>query len=452
MTEYLTRKMDEYLLKWKARKNHKPLIVKGARQIGKTKTIEHFGENYYESFIEINFVEEPIYKSIVSDGYSPDMIKKNIIMIDRNKKFIDGKTLIFFDEFQEFPDITTALKFFSLDGRYDVICSGSLLGTNYKEISSISVGFKEEIEMYSLDFEEFLWANGFDKNVKNEILQQMVLLKPFSATPYQVFSNLFMDFCVVGGMPEVVKDFIETGTYENTLSIQKNIVIGYEGDIKKYAEGLDKARIINVFRSIPYQLGKENKKFQISKVARDARFRDYRGTIEWLEDAGVINVNRALNTLDLPLKGNIIENNFIVYFADSGLLLSQLDEESQADFLQNKNFGIYKGGFYESVIAETLVKSGYELHYYKKEDSTLEEEFLVRNKDYIVPIEVKSTNSKAKSLQNLIKSDSYKNIKYGIKIIKGNIGYASNIISFPHFCSFCIKDFLSAFDYKEIVD
>lgn len=447
MSEYLKRKIDKYLFDWKTNPNHKPLIIKGARQVGKTKSIENFAKRNYESIVEINFAEDPVYKQIVENGYSAEAVIKNISRINPGARFIKGKTLIFFDEIQEFPDIATSLKFFSLDGNYDVICSGSLLGIHYKEISSISVGYKTEIEMRSLDFEEFLWALGYDDSVKEDILSHMRSFTPFSPEVLKIYNDLFLDYCIIGGMPDVVKDFISNKTFENTLEMQRQIVIGYEADIRKYAVGLDKARITNVFRSVPFQLGKENKKFQISKVRSGAKFADYRGSFEWLEDAGIVNVSRALWTPNLPLKGNVIENCCILYYADNGLLLSQLDDEAQMDFRQNKNLDVYKGGLFESIIGEALVKSGYDLHYYKKENSTLQEEFFVRYKDYLVPIEVKAGNNNAKSLSTLIKSDNYPEIRFGIKIVKGNVGYDSNIFTFPHFCAFLIKDFLSTFQF-----
>lgn len=303
--------------------------------------------------------------------------------------------------------------------------------------------------MRSLDFEEFLWALGYNDSIKEDILNHMLSFTPFSQDILKIYNDLFLDYCIVGGMPEVVRDFIDKKTFENTLYIQRQIIIDYESDIRKYAFGIDKARIANVFRSIPYQLGKENKKFQISKVRSGAKFTDYRTSLEWLDDAGIINISRALQSPNLPLKGNVIENCCILYYADNGLLLSQLDDESQLDFRQNKNIDVYKGGLFESIVGEALVKSGYDLHYYKKENSSLEEEFFVRYKNYLVPIEVKASNNNSKSLSTLIKSDKYKEISFGIKIINGNIGFNENICTFPHFCAFLIKDFLASFKFDE---
>lgn len=446
---YLKRKIDSYLLEWKTNKNHKPLIIKGARQVGKTQSIRFFAKANYESFIEINFVSDPVYKQVIENGYSVESIIKNISRIEPSYRFLPGKTLIFFDEIQEFPDITTSLKFFSEDGNYDVICSGSLLGIHYKEISSISVGYKTEIEMKSFDFEEYLWALGYDNSIKEDILSHMKSLTPFSPTVLKIYDDLFIDYCITGGMPDVVKNFVEKKTFEDTLEIQRQIVIGYESDIRKYAVGLDKSRITNVFRSIPFQLGKENKKFQISKVRSGAKYQDYRGSFEWLEDAGIVNVCHALQLPSLPLKGNVLDGSIVLYYADSGLLLSQLDDEALLDFRRNKNLGVYKGGLFESIIAEALVKSGYDLFYFKKENSTLQEEFFVRLQDYLVPIEVKAGNNNAKSLSTLITSNDYPEISFGIKIVKGNIGYHNHIYTFPHFCSFLLKEFLQSLQFDE---
>ncbi len=448
MKDYLKRKIDQYLIDWKMNPTRKPLIIKGARQVGKTKSIQNFALHHYENVIEINFAEDPIYKQIVENGYSAEAILKNISRLNPDARFVEGKTLLLFDEIQEFPDIATCLKFFSLDGRYDVICSGSLLGVHYREISSISVGYKTEIEMRSLDFEEFLWAFGYDDSIKEDILSNMLSFTPFSDDVLKIYNDLFLDYCIVGGMPDVVRDFVTKKTFENTLEIQRQIIIGYETDIRKYGIGFDKARIANVFRSIPFQLGKENKKFQISKVRSGARLADYRGTLEWLEDAGIVNISRALQTPNLPLKGNVIEDCCILYYADSGLLFSQLDDDAQMDFRRNKNMDVYKGGFFESAVGEALVKSGYDLRYYKKENSTLQEEFFVRYHDDLVPIEVKAGNNQSKSLSTLIKKGDYPEIRFGIKIVKGNIGFDSNICTFPHFCAFLIKEFLSSFHFE----
>lgn len=436
---YLKRKIDDYLQEWKKDEDKNPLIIKGPRQVGKTESIRKFGEENYDSVIYINFVEEPKYKMITENGYKASDIIKNISRIDPSKKIIENKTLIFFDELQDFPEIATALKFFKTDGRFDVICSGSLLGINYKKIESNSVGYKTDYEMYSMDFEEFLWAKGYNDEFINDMYEHMVKLISFSELEMSLLNELFLDYCILGGMPAVVRSYIIKGTFEKTLELQRQLISDYKEDIRKYADGLDQTRILNVFNSIPLQLAKDNKKFQISKVASGARFKDYRGCIEWLADAGLINVCYCMNYPELPLKGNIDETKYKIYFKDTGLLVAMLDEEAQEDLRANKNLNVYKGALYENVVGEALSKSGYGLYYYKKDDSTLEEDFFIRTTDKLIPVEVKATNGRAKSLRTLIESDRYPDIQNGIKLCKGNIGYENNIYTFPYFTAFLLK-------------
>lgn len=439
---YLKRKIDRYLIEWKESENHNPLIVKGPRQVGKTESIRRFAEETYQNIIYINFVEEPKYKKITEDGYKAESIIRNISRIDPAKKFESGNTLLFFDELQEYPEIATALKFFKIDGRFDVICSGSLLGIHYNRIESNSVGYKTDYDMLSMDFEEFLWAKGYGDAVIEEMLEHMKEQTPFNETELSTYSNLFLDYCILGGMPAVVREYIKRGTFEGTLVLQRQLLEDYREDIRKYAEGLDQTRILNVFEQIPLQLAKDNKKFQISKVASGARFKDYRGCIEWLRDAGVVNICYCLNAPELPLKGNYDDAKYKLYFFDTGLFVAMLDEEAQEDLRANKNLGVYKGALYENIVGEALTKTGYGLYYYKKEDSTLEEDFFVRTRESLVPVEVKATRGTAKSLRTLIQSKAYPDISWGIKFSAGNIGYSDNIYTFPYFCVFLLKRYL----------
>lgn len=438
---YMKRKIDDFLAEWKSKPDKKPLIIKGARQIGKTESILHFSERY-ENVIYINFVEEPKYKTITSDGYKAADIIKNISRIDTTKRFIDSKTLIIFDELQEFPDIATSLKFFEIDGRFDVICSGSMLGINYHKIESNSVGYKTDYNMRSMDFEEFLWSKGYDNGFVSDMLAHMTELKPFNETEMTVLNSLFLDYCILGGMPAVVSEYIERNTFEGSLELQQQLILDYKEDIRKYAEGLEQAKIVNVFNRIAPQLAQDNKKFRISKIAKGAKTKDYWGCIEWLNDSGIINICYCLNFPELPLKGNYDSSKYKLYFADSGLLVSMLDEESQDDLRANKNLGVYKGALFENIVGEALVKSGYDLYYYKRDDSQLEEDFFVRTADALVPVEVKATNSRSKSLSTLIKSEKYADISYGIKFTGGNIGFANNIYTFPYFCAFLLKRYM----------
>ena len=446
---YLKRKIDAFLEAWKSDPSRKPLIVKGSRQVGKTESILHFASSHYESVIEINFVRDEKYKSIIADGYDAAGIIRNISLIDPSKRFIPGKTLIFFDEITAFPEIATSLKFFSIDGNYDVICSGSMLGVNYKKIESNSVGYKTDYVMYSLDFEEFLWAKGYGEERIADMLGHMLELKPFSSLEMSVFRSLFLDYTILGGMPAVVAAYIERGTFEGSLETQRQLIADYKEDIRKYAAGLDQTRIVNVFNRIAPQLAQENKKFQISKVASGARFRDYRGCAEWLADAGMVNMCYCLDFPELPLGGNYDPDNFKLYFADTGLLVSMLDEESQDDLRANKNMGVYKGALYENMIGEALVKQGFGLYYYKKQNGSLEQDFFLRTAASLIPVEVKAKDGKTKSMRSLIASEHYPDIRFGIKLSQGNVGHEDRVYTFPYFCAFLLRRMLKAFSPEE---
>ena len=441
---YLQRKIDYFLEAWKAEESRKPLIVKGARQIGKTESIRRFAKKNYKSVIEINFVEEPKYKTIISDGYKVSDIIKNMSRIDPGKKFLPEETLIFFDELQEFPEIATSLKFFMQDNRFDVICSGSLLGISYQRIECNSVGYKTDYRMYTMDFEEFLWAKGYGQDCAEDMLEHMKAGTPFNETEIMMYDNLFLDYCILGGLPGVVKEYIKTNTFEGTLQIQIQLLEDYREDIRKYADGLDQTRILNVFEHIPVQLAKDNKKFQISKVASGARFKDYRGCIEWLKDSGLVNICYCLLYPELPLKGNYDSEKYKLYYFDTGMLVAMLDEEAQDDLRANKNLSVYKGALYENIVAEALVKGGYDLYYYKKDNSTLEEDFFIRTRSCLVPVEVKATNGRSKSLRSLINSENYPDITFGIKLIKGNIGIENGVYTFPYFCTFLLKRYIQS--------
>ena len=439
---YYKRKIDDFLIEWKNNPSHKPLIVKGARQIGKTESILHFANENYSNVIYINFVLDRKYSAIVNDGYDVETVIKNISLANPKFKFIHGETIIIFDEIQEYPDVTTTLKSFRIDGRYDVICSGSMLGINYRKIHSNSVGNKTDYEMFSMDFEEFLWAKGYSDEQIENILNHMVDLIPFGETELAVYKSLFLDYCVLGGMPDVVQGYIETGTFSDSLEIQEQIRLDYEEDVRKYAYGLDQTKIISVYRSIPAQLAKENKKFQFNKIEKNARSREYTGCIEWLVDAGVISECNCLFFPELPLKGNEDKSKFKLYYTDTGLLVSALDEEAQEDLRVNKNLGVYKGALYENFVAEAFIKQGLGLFYFKKDNSTLEEDFFVRTQNELIPVEVKSNNDRSKSLSSLINNRNYSDIAHGIKLGDFNIGFANNIYTFPYFCAFKMKEYL----------
>lgn len=441
--QLLERKIDTYLLNWKQNPNRKPLIVKGARQIGKTESIKSFGMANYESVIEINFVLQKKYRAIFDDGYEVESIIKNISLLNPSLKFIPYKTLLFFDELQKCPDCTTSLKSFCLDGRYDVICSGSLMGIYYEEIESNAVGYKEDYEMHSMDFEEFLWAKGYGREQIEELYQHMITLQPFSQLELDTLTDIFREYMTLGGMPEVVKKFIDNGHFGGTLELQRQLRKDYEEDITKYAQETDKAKILAVYNHISTFLAKENKKYQITKIAKGARNREYIGAVDWLSASGIINTCYCLNNVELPLKGNYNSEYYKLYYHDTGLLIASLDEEAQEDLRANRNFGTYKGAIYENVIGEMLIKSGYkQLYFYRHENPSLEMDFFVRDADSLIPIEVKAKDGATVSLNNLIKWESYPDVKYGIKLGYKNIGWNGLFYTFPYFLTFLVKRFL----------
>ena len=441
--ELLKRKIDAFLASWKQNPQRKPLIVKGARQIGKTRSIQAFGQENYESVIEINFVLQKKFRSIFDNGYEVDTIIKNISLLEPSWKFIPYKTLIFFDELQKCPDCATSLKSFNADPRYDVICSGSLMGIYYEEIESNAVGNKEDYEMHSMDFEEFLWARGYSEAQVEDLYTHMASLTPFSELELSTYMDIFRDYMTIGGMPEVVKMYIDNGHFGGTLELLRQLLLDYEEDITKYAKESDKAKILAVYRHISTFLAKTSKKFQITKVAHGARNREYIGAVEWLEKAGVVNVCYCLSNPELPLKGNYEADTYKVYYHDTGLLIASLDEEAQEDLRANKNFGTYKGAIYENIVGEMLRKSGYEqLYYYKNDSPALEMDFFVRDSDSLVPVEVKAKDGATASLNHLIDWPSYPDVSYGIKFGYKNIGWGGKFYTFPYFLAFLLKRFL----------
>lgn len=443
MEPLLKRKIDDYLTGWKNNPDRKPLIIKGARQIGKTRSIEWFAAKNYKNVILINFVEQKKYRDIFNDGFEVDTVLKNISLLNPELKFIPGETIFFFDELQACPTCATSLKFFKLDGRFDVICSGSLMGINYKEIESNSVGYKEDYEMHSMDFEEFLWAKGYNDDFVEDLYRHMIDVQPLAALQMEVLFGLFRDYVTIGGMPEVVNTYIKNKNFSGTLAIQRQLLKDYEEDITKYVEGLDKAKVKAVYNHISAFLAKENKRFQITKIAKNARNRDYIGCVEWLADAGVVNMCYCLNQPELPLKGNYDPKMYKIYYKDTGMLIASLDEEAQEDLRNNKNLGTYKGAIYENIVGDMLVKQGYKLYYYNSDKPALEMDFFVRDINSLIPIEVKSNDGATASLNNLLKDNRYPDIKYGIKLGYKNIGFNGKFYTFPYFMAFLMKRFIA---------
>lgn len=440
--ERLRRKIDDFLIEWKQSKDKLPLIIKGARQIGKTDSIENFAKNNYKYFVEINFALQPEYKTIFDNGFDVDVIISNISMINPNFIFKPKETLIFFDELQDCINCATSLKAFNIDNRFDVICSVSMMGINYNKIESNSVGNKQDYTMYSMDFEEFLWAKGYKETQIEELYICMKECRPLTNTQFDVMMKNFKDYMVLGGMPAIVSKYIKNKNFSGILSMQEQILKDYEEDIAKYANGFDKARILNAYRKVAVFLGNENKKFQISKLGEGARNREYRGITDWLSDAGIINVSYCMEECSLPLKGNYNPGNYRLYFSDTGLLIASLDDEAQDDLRKNQNFNTYKGAIYENIVSDMLVKEGYNLYFYKNTKGTIEMDFFIRDKDSLIPVEVKANDNSTLSLKKLIESNNYKDIKYGIKLCNKNIGFNGEFYTFPYFMTFLLKRYI----------
>lgn len=441
----LRRKIDEYLYNWKNNKDHHPLLVYGARQIGKSTSIHDFIIHNYENAIEIDFKKQPEYKAIFNKGYEPDKVLKAISIINPTFKAVPYKTVIFFDEIQDYPDATTCFKAFSQDGRFDIIASGSMLGVQVKSVNLNPAGFKERYHMYSMDFEEFLWAYGYTSEQIEELYQKLIKLEPLDDLTHKTLSEVFKDYIFTGGMPKAVQTFINEKNFFNVFQMQKELVKDYEDDIIQYVEGLDISKVKTIYRSITPQLAKDNHKFQITKLPHKPRSRDYEGVYNWLVEAGIINVSYNLTELNIPLTTYEDNTFYRLYYADHSLFIATIDEESREDLMINGNMEIYSGALYESLISASLIRQDIKPYFYKNEDSTIELDFVIRAKNMIVPVEVKKKKGGTKSLRAVI-NDKNSPIKKGIKLSMNNIGYDGDIITMPYFLSFFIKRFIKESD------
>ena len=446
----LKRRIETYLSDWKKSDNKKPLVIKGVRQCGKTYIVKKFAKENYENVVYMNFILEPDKKSAFAGNLDVDTIVLNLSALIPDSRFVSGKTCIILDEIQECKEARTALKSFKMDGRFDVIATGSLLGVkgygNRKEKiegeDSVPVGYETLVEMYPLDFEEFLLANGIGTNVIDTIRSCFEKETPVPEGVHKAMMELLYRYIIVGGLPEVVNCFLKTKNIELIYETQRTLITEYEEDMVKYAEDSDKPHIRECFESIPRQLAKENKKFQYSVVKKGGRSSLYLGSLQWLEDAGI--AERCYNTTitELPLSGNSIPDCFKVYTTDIGILMGMLDYGTQADILRGNLLG-YKGAIFESLMADFLSKSSQKLYYFHK-DSGLEIDFLVRYKGECVLIEVKAKTGKAKSMSTILKNKGVYHVNNGIKLGQYNVGREGSILTLPLYMGFLIKDKLPA--------
>ena len=437
----LKRKIEQTLLDWKNTPNHNPIILKGCRQCGKTFSVMKFAQENYSHVVYLNFFQNADYASIFSGSLEIDnLIMLMSALMGSAATFVPGKTIIILDEIQECPEARTALKFFKLDGRFDVIGTGSLLGVQGygSEPKSVPVGYETVIDMFPLDFEEFLWANGITHQVIDALKKNLADETPVQEALHTRMRQLLLQYTVVGGMPEVVQTFVDTMQMDRVLSIQRNIIRSYEDDMVKYADKKDKSKIRECFESIPKQLSKENKKFQYSVVRKGATSSQYQGSLQWIEDAGIITRCYNLLNTELPLAGNAEAEVFKVYMQDSGLFVSTLEDGTQFDIL-NGNLYSYKGAIFENLIADIFTKMGRRLYYFRK-DSGLEIDFVIRYKRKCVPVEVKATTGNAKSAKTILKHPEKYHVEQIIKLGDYNIGRSDGILTLPSYMAFLLQE------------
>lgn len=434
----IKRKMYKYLINWKQKKDKSALIIKGARQVGKSYLVREFGRNEYESYIEINFLKNPLYKNIFKGDLSAEEIFKRLSAYIPNLKIIPFKTLLFLDEIQVCAEARTAVKFLVEDGSVDVISSGSLLGLSYledddknvTEPTSLPVGYEEQITMYSLDFEEFLWAKGYNDDAIAYLKDFYISNKEVSKELNDKYLELFREFMIVGGMPEVVQTFIDTNNFQEASKIQGKILADYQDDISKHAKGQEKIKVRQCYDSIPKQLAKEYKKFQYSVVEKGKTSKKYGGSIKWLCDSSLVNKCSNVNEAYIPLLAYEMDDQFKLYLNDTGLLLYLYGPETKLAILNNTLKGNAKGGIYENIISESLLKRGYKLYYYKTQNSSMEIEFVIEKNGEIIPIEVKAGNDSTPSLNSFI--NKY-HPKVSYKFVNGNVGFLDGKKTLPHY-------------------
>ena len=437
----LKRKVEQQLLDWKNTPGHKPLIIKGCRQCGKTFSVCAFAEKNYDHVVYINFYSDPNYASIFSGSLEVDhLIMMMSALLGPDACFEAGKTIIILDEIQECPEARTALKFFMLDGRFDVVGTGSLLGVKGygREPKSIPVGYETVIEMYALDFEEFLWACGITPEIIEQLRTHLTLKTPVPEALHRRMRDLMLQYTVVGGMPDAVQTFIDTKQMDRVLQIQRDIVRSYEDDMIKYAEKKDKANIRQCFQSIPKQLSKENKKFQYSVVKKGATASQFAGSLQWIEDAGIIARCYNMTLPELPLAGNSVDDVFKVYMCDTGLFVSMLEDGTQYDILQGNLFG-YKGAIFENLVADFFTKMKRRLYYYHK-DSGLEIDFVMRWRGSCTLVESKASTGNIKSAKTILAHPEKYHVDLAIKLGDYNVGLEGKILTLPMYMGFLLTE------------
>lgn len=414
----LKRKLIKILENWLISGHEKALLLTGARQVGKTTAVREFAGKFYKHFVEVNFVKNPIAKQAFDGGLSTAEIVMNLSAMGYGP-FNKGETLIFLDEIQECPNARTAIKFLVEEGLFDIIESGSLLGINYKPVTSYPVGFEEEVKVYPLDFEEFLWARNIGDEVIGRLRDSYQNLQPVPDFIHQQISKFYREYLVVGGMPEVVQKFVTDPDFQKTLKLQKNILTTYRSDITNYADN-QQVLVKRIFDAMPSELGKEDKRFVLANLEKGASLRKYEDPTQWLVDAGI--AYYSINTRSFELPFEAVENRrlFKLYMVDTGLLCSSLLKNMQFQVM-NGDISINEGALTENFIAATLSAKQIPLHYYDKK-SRQELDFVFPENGKISIIEVKSGDNYKRhaSLDAAIREHNSE-IERAIVLCKGNV-------------------------------
>lgn len=436
------RKIDSFFVQWKNTPERNPLVIKGCRQCGKTSSVLSFARKNYKNVVYIDFHEQKDLCELFKGSLQVDYLTVAISAAVPTARFEAKKTCLVLDEIQDCPQARAALKFFKLDGRYDVICTGSLLGVSGYRSSdsetSIPVGFETIVDMYPMDFEEWLWANGLQESVFDLLKKLLAEETPVPQAIHNRMRQLLLEYIVVGGMPAAVRTFLNTHDINQVIAVQRSIVDEYKSDMVKYANPADKNRIRECFESIPRQLSKDNKKFSFATVRKGGRSKEYIGCLQWIEDAGIIQRCYNLTTTELPLSGNALHDSFKVYMTDTGLFVSMLDEGTQSDILQG-NLLSYKGAIYENVMADLLCKMGRKLYYYQKTDG-IEIDFVIRYKGKCVPVECKARTGNAKSMSTLLKHPEKYHVYDALKLGDYNIGRNGALLTLPFYMGFLLTE------------
>ncbi len=432
----LKRKLFAQLREWKQKEKKKSLLIGGARQVGKTYAVREFAKSY-TSFVELNFLESPSLKNIFSGDLDVETLLMNLSFSLKGQTLIPHDTLIFFDEAQECPQAITSLKFWTLDGRFDVIATGSALGMNYNMLTSYPVGYVEYMDMYSLDFEEFLWANGIDEVQIQSLNEHFKSRKPLPQFQHEKMMEYLRLYMVIGGMPEVVNTYIQTQNLSEADRIQRTIYRDYLYDIARFAVSDVKVKAENCYKTIPLQLAKENHKFQYKIVEHKGTARKFKSSIDWLENAHFVKAVYNLSEISYPPEAYMKEDNFRLYPSDIGLLICYYDFELKKAILEDKNFETLppslllktaKGGLYEALAADFLIKRGYQHLFFYKPNDSLEIEFIITNGEGIIPIEIKAGRTKTRSLDTLLQKDE---LRVGYKMSSQNIGVNGKKVTMP---------------------